>query len=226
MITKLKNMIAELGWVATLLYTIDRVLHRVSERMGCYFYYFYQQPLTERKLPVPTRKVYDFYWLSALNEQIQLLPRPLPVLENRFAQGATCIVAQKEEDQSFLGCAWFAFNVYQEDEVYCIYDFQQCTGAVWDYDVYITPEQRMTRLFLRLWQNAERELVDQGFSSSLSRISAYNAQSVNSHEKFGAKRIGWAVFFKFFKLQVTITSKAPYIGVCFGFHNQPVIRFH
>lgn len=223
MYSKLRSIVKELGLTVSILYLIDRVLKKISSNCGLITYFFYDQPLKSSNV-IARKQAYEFVWIEHVNNSIRELPRPDEVLNERFRSGSKCLVAKKAETGEFLGCAWFAFKHYQEDEVNCIYDFSQ-TSKVWDYDVYIIPTHRMSRLFLRLWQNAESSLFEEGYTSSLSRISAYNAQSIQSHEKFGAKRCGWAIFLKIFKTQIMLSSRCPYVSLSINKTLQPTFVF-
>jgi hypothetical protein len=223
-LSKFKSTISELGFFTAIAYFIHRLLSNIGSNSGLFFYYFYDQPLESKTIVAPRKKVFDFYWANDVDDKIANLPRPKDVLDTRFASGSHCMVAKKVETDEFLGCAWFAYNRYQEDEVNCIYEFSN-SNKVWDYDVYVKPELRMSRLFLRLWQQASNSLSQKGYNSSLSRISAYNVQSIKSHEKFGAKRIGWSMFLTLIDVQVMLSSKAPFVGLSYKKHGQPILSF-
>jgi len=229
-ISKFKALQQSMGFLPAFFYVLNRLLSDCSPQMGLFIYYFYKQPLVAKKAPVgkmQPRKVYDFFWLEQADPILSALPRNAAAIASRFDQGAECLVAinGKLRDREFLGCGWFAYRRFQEDEVYCVYDFSSNQEAVWDFDIYVVPEQRMSRLFLRLWQRAESQLLEKGYQYSLSRISAYNPQSIRSHERFGAQRIGWAVFLKLFKLQIMLSGKKPYLSLSWGHAGQPVLLF-
>ena len=107
------------------------------------------------------------------------------MIKNRFNQKTRCLLAIQESQ--LLACAWFTEQQYQEDEVRCIFDFSSLSDHIWDYDVYVTPKYRVGRMFMRLWSHAEQYWQEQSFNASLSRINAFNINSVVSHEKLGGE---------------------------------------
>jgi hypothetical protein len=89
---------------------------------------------------------------------------------------------------------------------------------VWDFDVYVAPEFRLGRLFARLWDFTNSELRAQGFRWTISRISAFNPESLAAHSRLGARRLGSAMFLVAGPLQVSFASLPPYVHV--GWHDQ------
>ncbi|PIE44164.1 MAG: hypothetical protein CSA50_01795 [Gammaproteobacteria bacterium] len=223
-LSKIKKNINELGILIAFLYFIDQLLKKLNKKSGLYFYYFYDQKFESKPVREPRKKVFDFYWIDKVDDMIVDLPRPRSVLNSRFQSGSRCMVAKKVDANEFLGCAWFSYGFYQEDEVNCLYEFTN-SQKVWDYDIYVKPELRMSRLFLRLWQQASKSLYEDGYTSSLSRISAYNLQSIRSHEKLGATKVGWSLFFKVSHFQLMFSSKAPYLSLSYKNHGQPRLTF-
>lgn len=132
-------------------------------------------------------------------------PRPAAEIESRFAHEARCIAAWYGSD--FAGFLWFAEGGYDEDEVRCRFCLRPEDGAVWDFDVYVDPRFRATRAFSLLWTSALAAMRARGVRWSISRVNAFNVESMRAHQRLGARRIGWALFVLFGSLQWTLTSR-------------------
>lgn len=120
-------------------------------------------------------------------------PRPAAVIHHRLAKGARCFAAFKEE--TLLGFLWLQHDAYEEDEVSCLFLPQPAAQAAWDFDVWVHPAQRNSRLFLRLWDAAFAYLREQDVRWTMSRVNAYNPESLKSHSRLGATVVGTATFY-------------------------------
>lgn len=222
MLNKIKTNIRLSGWWVTLAYILHRLLSKLPKRSGCYLYFIYEQPL---KLPVPTKvqrpvnNRLSYHWYQEFDQVQQQLPRPIEVLKERFSQQTQCLLVH--QDNEVAGCAWFAQQQYLEDEVRCTFDFSQLSESVWDYDIYVFPKYRLSRLFMRMWKHAEETLYSQGFTRSLSRITAYNIQSIKSHEHLGAKKLSWICFINILGGQLMFSPMAPYLHLSLSKQSQP-----
>lgn len=135
--------------------------------------------------------------------------RPPEVLRRRFADGTTCYAATVKGE--FAGHIWLARGFYDEDEVRCRYVLPANRPIVWDYDVYIEPRYRLGRTLGRLWKGVDAALGAQGIQWSMSRISLFNAASIQTHERLGAVYLTTGAFLVLGPLQLSIFSKAPYL---------------
>ena len=225
MIKQFKGLFAQFGFKVTCAYIVHRVIRRLSKTSGCYYYYIYEQPFTA-KIPTtikrPANAKLSFEWFQSFNDIQLQLPRPEHIIKGRFEQETTCVFAIQE--QQALACAWFTEKQYREDEVRCLFNFSHLTTHVWDYDVYVTPKYRVGRMFMRLWQQAEQYWQAQGFIASLSRINAFNSNSVTSHQKLGAKRIGSVCFLSLGGTQFMVSTLAPYVHLSFTPRTVPEIK--
>ena len=213
MINRLKKLHKELGTVPTLSYLCGEILARCSNKFDLHHYHFYAQPVkTSSRVPVRKRGRYQFEWLDSYSEILDALGRPVNIIESRFKQGATCLVAK--EDEKFLGCLWLVRYQYIEDEIRATYKFPDY--AAWDFDVYVIPKKRLTPLFAILWDIADSWMIERGIHYSLSRINAHNQNSVRSHESAGAIKIGWAIAINFYQWQFTISTHAPRFDYSFS----------
>jgi hypothetical protein len=186
---------------------------------GLFWYRFYKQPLNRPRTSPRRDSKIAFTWLDQYDEVLKPLPRPMPNIKSRFAQNVVCLAAIRNEQ--LAACAWFGFDEFDEDEVRCTYALP--SDAAWDFDVYVFPEYRFSRVFLKMWEEANQVLKAKGYNASLSRISAYNKHSIRSHEKLGATTVGSAVFLRIGKGQLMLATRRPYIWLCFSHENPPRI---
>lgn len=122
----------------------------------------------------------------------------------RFDQGARCW-ALIDKGQP-VACLWFASNRFEEDEVRACYTLDRQGKLLWDFGVQVIPSRRLGRAFSRLWAAACQEMYPKGARWTLSRISKFNAASVRSHARLGARSLGWAVFYVLGPVQLCITD--------------------
>lgn len=204
-------LIRELGPLTAFLYVLDRLLRRVSKRIGFNYYLFVAQPLAEKPRLPPTRgKAFVFRLLQGYEPILDGLDRPTAVLRQRFAQGAQCLLATKNE--AMVGCIWFVRGSYAEDEVRVDYLLPLDGQSVWDFDVFVTESERLGFLFAKQWDAFDALLKQQGIRYTVSRINAFNQRSVASHRALGAKNCGSALFLRLGRLQWMLSNLRPYIA--------------
>jgi hypothetical protein len=192
---------AELGALDAALYLFDRAAARLSGgRVRLYKYVLVAQPVRPAAAPPRGDGATVIEGLHAGHPAIASLPRPAAVVQERLRSGARCLVATVHG--RFAGCLWYAVGSYREDEVICDYHLLPAQCCAWDFDVYVAPEFRGGRIFWRLWHAAAAAMSDQGIRWSFSRISAFNAASLRSHERLGAVPVGGVVFLRLGGLQL------------------------
>ncbi|NOT12417.1 MAG: N-acetyltransferase [Methylococcaceae bacterium] len=217
---RLKQLVKDLGFVNAMLYLANRSVAVFSKHFGINKYYFVAQLINGNPLlPENRGKLLRVVELP-LNE-IHPCPRPSNVIKDRYMQGAVCLAAYKANE--FAGCLWYAKHRFREDEVRCIYEFDSFQ-SVWDFDVYVEPKFRLSPVFLKLWDYASAKLLNEGYSWSFSRISAFNAMSLGSHKRMGARIVGWAVFFQVGTVQLSVSSLRPFLYVSFSEASYPVFK--
>lgn len=136
--------------------------------------------------------------------------------------GAVCLAAENRD--RFIGFIWLKEVEYPEDEVRCNYLLEPRGVSAWDFDVYIDPAFRFGRTFVRLWDCANAWLRERGYRWSLSRISAFNPESIAAHDRLGTRRIGSAIFLRLGELQVAFLDRAPFVHVGWGGDQTPTLR--
>ena len=210
---RFKNAIDQLGWRNGCTYLIARLLSVISaECLALHKYYFVAQPVTQKRWLSARRGASIVVTkISPSDPIIKAFPRPQAVIASRFGQGAICLVALKADE--FIGFLWLTLGPYQEDEVRCRYIPLPKDSTAWDFDVYLHPEHRTGIAFMKLWDEANSLLTDRQVHWSLSRISAFNGNSMHSHARMGARRIGSAVFFSIGTLQLSFATVSPYVFV-------------
>jgi hypothetical protein len=195
------------GW----LYLLHRALQALSGgRAGVVAYVLVGQPIGSGALagvkPHPDTVVRP---VLPGDPVIAAFPRPPEVIAARFAQGADCHVA--EHKGRFAGHIWLAHGRYTEDEVRCEYHWADQPPCVWDYDVYVEPEYRLGRAMGRLWRGVDDALSARGVAWTLSRISRFNAASLNAHARLGARRCGWITVLVLGRWQLALMPHKPWV---------------
>jgi hypothetical protein len=185
-----------MGRTNACLYALSRVLQRVlGNRIRFVKYYFVAQPVPacEPASPLLRPGTFSLDWADATSPLLAQMDRPPAVIAERFAQGARCLAATTPAGE-LAGFLWFVVGPYEEDEVRARFVPKPDQRVAWDFDVTIMPRYRMGRLFSYLWARAGAELRARGVTYTVSRISAFNAGSLASHQRLGARIVGRAVF--------------------------------
>lgn len=207
----LHRLVRELGAGTAALYVIDRLLRRCSQASSLTCYRFMVQPLREQpRLPPHRGQGFEFRLLDADAPALAGLARPPEVIARRFAEGAQCLMATK--NQALAGCIWFTSDTYREDDVRVDYLLPPDRASVWDFDVYVAPSERLGFLFARQWDALDALLRPLGVRQTLSRISAFNQRSLASHRSLGARDCGWAVFLTLGASQCMLSTLPPYVA--------------
>ena len=212
-IIKFQRLVANFGWWNTVLLVISRVLRAITaSRARLVKYYFVEQPvrvpIDGRPVGMPRTGSFRLDWVELDCPIFARIERPQAVLASRFAQGARCLLATRE-DGEFAGFLWFVIGPYEEDEVRARFTPQPAGRVAWDFDVAIAPRFQMSRLFGYLWEIASKEMHAAGVLFSMSRISAFNSVSLASHRRLGARIVGHATFLCVGRLQVMVSSLKP-----------------
>jgi hypothetical protein len=213
-ITQRKNelyeMLRQWGWFNLSLFLLNKFFVAVSNGgLRLYKYHLIAQPVSRTPL-LPSRRgrSIDVRLIHEKDEIVRQFPRPAAAIQARFAQGAKCLVAFK--DEQFVGFLWLLLGSYQEDEVRARYIPFPEKRTAWDFDVYVEPNFRLGFTFPRLWDTANAFLMEHDVLWSCSRISAFNAGSLGAHARLGTTTLGSAIFFCAGPWQITLASVAPY----------------
>ncbi len=218
---RIKEIVFQIGYINTAILLFHRILIKLfSGKLRIYKYYLTAQPVTNRTFLPPNRgKKITVKQISRDDPIVSAFPRPDSIIKNRFDTGAVCLVALKEN--VFVGYIWFMLGAYQEDEVRAKFVPLPASATVWDFDIYVHPDYRLGHTFLRLWDEANRFLLDRKIEWSCSRISVFNAPSINVHTKLGALNLGQVIFFCIGSCQLTLATLFPYIHVSTHLNSYP-----
>ncbi|NEX22539.1 N-acetyltransferase [Thiorhodococcus mannitoliphagus] len=202
----LSDTFRDLGWGDGLLYLLSEGLRRISkDGIRLIKYYLVAQPV-KPSLEVPAHRGRDIKVREILagDPLLGLIAHPPSVIESRFAQQAHCLLATRH--QALAGYLWYVIGNYREDEVRCWFIPQPEDRAVWDFDVYVAPELRLSATFTRLWDAAYQQLYAQGYRFSCSRISAFKSTSLAAHRRLGARIVGRGLFLCIGSWQLTLAA--------------------
>src|SRR5208337_735842 len=225
MLTKLVSPFKEFGCFAGLLYAVDRVFHRFSPSLRLYFYELLVQPIPEQPL-LPSRlsRALEIREIAFGAPEIARMPASPEIKESRFKQNAICLAAfQKNE---LIGYIWFCFRAYDEDEVRCTYVLPEGNQAVFDFDVYLFPEHRMSFGFVGMWSGANEFLRSRGIKFSVSRLTRFNLSSRRAHMRLGAQRVGRLFFLRAWCVEFMVATVAPYVHLSIGNRGRVRLKLH
>lgn len=222
-LARLRQLSTDLGAFNALLYLVDTRLAAISgDRVRVFRYDFVEQPVaTKNRLPASRGANIALRWVKA-PEPMLAARRPAAVIDERFAGGAVCLVA--EIDGRFCGFVWLNLRPYREDEVRSIFSPEPAAASAWDFDVFIEPAYRMGFVFPRLWDECNRFLRERGVRSTFSRISAFNPGSLAAHSRLGTRRVGSAVYLRVAALQCMGATLAPYFHLSWSDADAPTLR--
>lgn len=223
MLSKFADLCGELGPLNAIFWGVNRFLERVQAPGRIVRYYFVAQPVAkEPLLPARRGQSIDVRKVLPGDPALRDLPLTEAVLKYRFNQNAVCFVAF--QGNAVVGCLWLCLGSYDEDEVRCTFVLHPADRTAWDFDVYVLPGARGGFAFLRMWDAANAYLRELGVDWSLSRISAFNSQSLGSHGNLGARRIASALFVRVGNLQLLVSRLRPYLHLSTSGNSVPALR--
>jgi len=194
---------------------MNRLLGLLSPAWGIHPYAFVVQKIPDRPLLPPA--------LAKNGHAERLLPGSdwldhtgiaAHTLLERFSRGDGGVVAIRKNQ--LVGHAWWAVRPYPEPEARCTFEWGDGSDAVFDFDVYVRPEQRMGIGFMAVWDALAEELRSQGVQYTYSRISRFNLASQRAHARLGATAIGQAIFLCAGPLTIALTAQAPFLRMALG----------
>ena len=221
---KLRAHFGRLGGFDGSLYLIKRGVETLSRgTVRLYRYYLVVQPVNEAAV-LPAHRGRSIEVFEATPREVAAIPvdRPRAVFEDRFRQGARCLVARTQG--RFVGFLWFVVGPYDEDEVRCRFVPLPAATSAWDFDVFVDPQARFGLALPRLWDEANMRLSSLGVRRSMSRISAFNAESLAAHRRLGSTMVGSATFLRAGPVQLMMSTLAPYLHVSLRPRSQPTLR--
>jgi hypothetical protein len=223
MLAKIRGVFRQFGVAVGLLYAIDRFFQRLSSNLRLYAYEFMVQPIHTKPL-VPARftKSLEIREIKRGDPEVELMPARADIKQSRFDQNAVCLGAF--QNGQFIAYMWFCFRMYEEDEVRCTYVVTPESQAVFDFDLYIFPEHRLSLAFIGLWNGANRYLAERGIRYTFSRLTRFNVGSRRAHDHLGWKRVGRAVFVQAWGIEVMMATVFPYLHLSLGTANRVRVK--
>ncbi|ADE16267.1 conserved hypothetical protein [Nitrosococcus halophilus Nc 4] len=220
---KLIALGAEIGWWNALLYGIHLVLSRYFRGADLFKYYLVAQPVGKKpNLPPHRGRSIQVRLVPEEDGVVKAFPRPQAAIRDRYQQGAVCLGAFN--DDTLVGYLWLILDSYDEDEVRCRFVLEPLGEVAWDFDVYVRPDYRSSLVFARLWDEANGYLRERGIRWTLSRVSAFNRMSRESHRRLGAVDVGSALFLVMGGRQLMFSTCRPYLHISSGSASIPVVR--
>lgn len=211
-LSRLCTPIREFGPMPGALYILDRILGRISRRLGVRVYEFMVQPIADGSLmPERFARGITIRALPYGSADMERMPIRSDVLQSRMAQNATCLGAYR--GNGMIGYIWLCASEYQEDEVRCTYVLEPATQSVFDFDLYIFPEHRMGLAFGGIWNGVNAYLRERDIRFTFSRLTRFNLASRRAHAHLGWKRIARAVFLIAWNLEIMFATIRPFVGV-------------
>jgi hypothetical protein len=202
----------EFGLFAGALYALDRVLCRLSPRLGLFVYELMVQPVTGKPLlPANLTKNLRFAEIVRGHPDIALMPAREDIKALRFEQGAKCLGVYRKD--KLIGYIWFCFGQYDEDEVRCTYELAVPERSVFDFDLYVLPEHRMGIGFMAIWHGANEYLHERGIHYTFSRLTRFNLASRRSHAHLGWRCVGRALFLQGWTVELMLATIFPYVAL-------------
>jgi hypothetical protein len=195
----------------------------LGERLRIVKYYFIAQPVDAHSAARQRAGAFSLDWVDAGSPLFAQIDRPSSVIAARFAQRARCLAATVEGSR-LAGFLWYVPGPYEEDEVRARFCPKPDGATVWDFDVSILPQYRMSRLFSYLWSRAACDLGVLGVTHSVSRVSAFNAPSLAAHRRLGARVVGRALFVCIGSVQVMRASVRPRWHVSWRHEQRPTLE--
>jgi len=105
----------------------------------------------------------------------------------RFAAGMTCL-GLFDRHGALLGVTWLGREVHDETVLRIRFRLPARTG--WDGGLWIDEERRVGRAFVAIWAGVRIWLEAEGLDGTVSSIADYNAASLASHRRLGARTVG------------------------------------
>lgn len=209
MLGRLPLRIRSFGWADTAWLGVHGLLRRLSRGSARLSkYYFVAQPVAAAA-PPPPRGAVRMYVADAVDDVVRQAPLAEAALHERFARGSRCVVAAREG--RLAGFIWLSPGPHHEEAVRCRYRWAPPAAAAWDYDVFIAPDERMGRLFGRLWARAHALLAAEDIRWTLSYIDAFNPGSLAAHRRLGARVVARGWFLVVGRWQLTVATVAPFV---------------
>jgi hypothetical protein len=210
LVQRLVAPMKEFGPAAGSLYLLDRLLRSVSPRLGLYVYDLMVQPIGAKPLlPAGLTRSLSFVEICKGDPATALMPAREEIKASRFDQGARCLAVYRKGE--LIGYCWLCFVRYHEDEVRATFELAWPDVSVFDFDLYVMPEHRMSIAFMATWHGVNAFLHDRGIRYTFSRMTRFNLASRRAHARLGSRRVGRALFLQAWQVEVMVSTLAPFV---------------
>lgn len=218
-----KSVVAKLGWFTGTMYLVAFALRRFCPFFSIEKYYIVVQPVTERTL-LPEKRGKSILVLQIDHDHplISRLPRQRDEIVRRFAGGALCFLATR--DDRIIGHLWVTQSPYRETVHRCEFVPRPPGQIAWDFDMWIAPHERMGLAFSRLWDQCNSYLQERGVAWTCSRVSAFKPESLKAHERLGMRVMHSLFYLGAGPIELLIADVAPYIALSLLPRTFPVIE--
>jgi hypothetical protein len=212
-----------LGWRTTLLYALSLVLNRSMPFLSVGKYLVVARPVTERRLYAGKRSdSIEILQFDSEHPFISALPRPPEEIARRFAGGAVCFLARR--DNRTTGHLWVTMSSYCEPVHRCQFAPQPPGKVAWDFDMWISPEERMSPTFARLWDQCYSYLYKKGIRCTCSCVSAFNLAALQTNQRMGASELRKMYFFGIGPVELLYSTAMPRIALSLSRSTFPLVK--
>jgi hypothetical protein len=218
-----KSVVAGLGWFTKAMYLVAVALRRFCPFFSIEQYYVVAQPVPGRRLlPEKRGGSIRVQQIEHDHPMILQLPRPRDEIVQRFAGGALCFLATRED--RIIGHLWVTQSPYQEPVHRCEFVPRPAGRTAWDFDMWIAPEERLGLAFARLWDECNSYLRERGVAWTCSRVSAFNPASLKAHERMGMRVMHSLIYLGAGPVEVLIADVPPFFALSFSPRTFPLIE--
>ena len=213
LIGKLLGVGRRLGWGVGLLYLMHRGLRLISGGAAdLHLHRIVVQPVGKSTL-VPDR-LRGGVSVRVLAPDDAALPDALSLPEElgrRLDRGDACLAAFR--DGRLVGHLWLCFAEFDDAETGCRFAAGDGGRGAWDFDMSISQTSRGGPVFAALWDGAWIRLRRGGYRWTASRVSAFNAASLRSHRRLGARPTGSLLVLRLGACRLLLATVRPYIDL-------------
>lgn len=209
---RLRSTIAGMGWTTGFLYLLSLALRRFLPFLSVEKYYVVAQPVALRAMLSERRgRNISVMLIESDHPLLAELPRSREEVARRFAGGAVCFLAVR--DERIVGHLWVTRSPYREAVDRSEFDPRPSQNMAWDFDLSIMPDDRLGLAFARLWDECNRYLRERGIAWTCSRVSAFNRASLRSHARMGMRVMHTLTYFRAGSLELLVADVAPFLSV-------------
>jgi hypothetical protein len=215
--------IRALGFGTAVLYLLSRAFNRYCSFISVGEYYIVARPTSSKRLLSEIRdKSILVLQITQDHPHIDALPRKRDEIARRFAGGAVCFLATREN--RVTGHLWVTLSPYREPFHRCEFSPQPPGRSAWDFDMWIAPEERLGFTFARLWDECNSYLLAKNVNWTYSCVSAFNLSAIRAHQRMGMRKMHKLVFWAVGPVELMLANVAPYVALSLSRSTFPLIK--